>query len=161
MAFDAFMKIDGIPGESQDDKHKDWIEILSYQLGSSQPVSSTASSAGGAGTGRVNIAPVTISKLVDKSSPKLWDACNTGKHISKVIIEAHRSGGDKQKYLEITMEQVLVANYTQGGGDDFPLEIVSFAPGKISMTYVHQKREDGISSGNVSAGWDLTRNTAV
>ncbi|WP_353327541.1 type VI secretion system tube protein Hcp, partial [Chitiniphilus shinanonensis] len=27
MAFDAFIKIDGIPGESTDDKHKDWIEI--------------------------------------------------------------------------------------------------------------------------------------
>ena len=29
MAFDAFLKVDGIPGESTDDKHKDWIEILS------------------------------------------------------------------------------------------------------------------------------------
>jgi bacteriocin-like protein len=27
-AFDRFLKIDGIPGESTDDKHKDWIEIL-------------------------------------------------------------------------------------------------------------------------------------
>jgi type VI protein secretion system component Hcp len=25
-AYDAFLKIDGIPGESTDDKHKDWIE---------------------------------------------------------------------------------------------------------------------------------------
>ena len=28
MAFDAFLKIDGIPGESTDDKHKDWIANL-------------------------------------------------------------------------------------------------------------------------------------
>ena len=27
MAFDAFLKIDGIPGESSDEKHADWIEI--------------------------------------------------------------------------------------------------------------------------------------
>jgi hypothetical protein len=33
MAFDAFLKIDGIPGESTDDKHKDWIEILSFAHG--------------------------------------------------------------------------------------------------------------------------------
>ena len=33
MAFDAFLKIDGIPGESTDDKHKDWIEILSFDFG--------------------------------------------------------------------------------------------------------------------------------
>ncbi|MBP8214834.1 MAG: type VI secretion system tube protein Hcp, partial [Propionivibrio sp.] len=30
MAFDTFIKIDGIPGESSDDKHKEWIEIVSY-----------------------------------------------------------------------------------------------------------------------------------
>jgi type VI secretion system secreted protein Hcp len=30
MAFDAFLKIDGIPSESTDDKHRDWIEILSF-----------------------------------------------------------------------------------------------------------------------------------
>ena len=33
MAFDAFLKIDGIPGESTDDKHKDWIEVLSFDFG--------------------------------------------------------------------------------------------------------------------------------
>ena len=30
MAFDAFLKIEGIDGESTDDKHQKWIEILSY-----------------------------------------------------------------------------------------------------------------------------------
>jgi type VI protein secretion system component Hcp len=27
-AFDSFLKIEGTPGESTDDKHKDWIEVL-------------------------------------------------------------------------------------------------------------------------------------
>ena len=27
MAIDVYLQIDGIKGESQDDKHKDWIEI--------------------------------------------------------------------------------------------------------------------------------------
>ncbi|GAO92520.1 hypothetical protein PSA5_07405 [Pseudomonas syringae pv. actinidiae] len=39
MAFDAFLKIDGIPGESLDDKFKDWIEILSYTHGATQATS--------------------------------------------------------------------------------------------------------------------------
>jgi hypothetical protein len=34
MAFDTFLKIDGIPGESTDDKHKDWMEISLFLLGS-------------------------------------------------------------------------------------------------------------------------------
>ena len=31
MAFDAFIKIDGIPGESTDEKHKEWIEVGSVR----------------------------------------------------------------------------------------------------------------------------------
>ena len=29
MAIDVYLQIDGIKGESQDDKHKDWIELTS------------------------------------------------------------------------------------------------------------------------------------
>jgi len=46
MAVDMFLKIDGIPGESTDARHRDEIDVLSYNWGKSQPP--TASSAGGA-----------------------------------------------------------------------------------------------------------------
>ena len=71
MAFDAFLKIDGVPGESTDDKHKDWIEVLSFNFGESQPSSATASSAGGATTERVNFQDFGVVKHIDKSTPKL------------------------------------------------------------------------------------------
>jgi type VI secretion system secreted protein Hcp len=161
MSFDAFMQISDIPGESKDGKHDGWIELLSFRHGAVQPVSSTASSAGGAAVGRVNFSPVTISKLVDKTSPKLWEACFTGKHIKKITIELCRAGGDKQKYLVIKMEQVLIADFEQGGSDDFPIETVSFFPGKITMDYIQQSREDGTPAGTVAAGWDLTQNKSV
>ena len=48
MAFDAFLKIATIPGESTDDKHKDWIEVLSYSWGVSQQTSGSRSSGGAA-----------------------------------------------------------------------------------------------------------------
>jgi len=66
MAVDSFLKIDCIPGESTDDRHKDWIEIASYRQGFSQPVSSTVNSVGGASTEQVNFGAFAISKLVDK-----------------------------------------------------------------------------------------------
>ncbi|RJX82196.1 hypothetical protein D3M70_07700 [Pseudomonas sp. LS-2] len=31
MAFDGFIKLDGIAGESLDQRHKDWIEIVAYK----------------------------------------------------------------------------------------------------------------------------------
>ena len=47
MAFDCFIKVGDISGECTDDKHKDWIEVLSYSHGVSQPSSGAASSGGG------------------------------------------------------------------------------------------------------------------
>lgn len=163
MAFDAFLKIDGIPGESGDDRHKDWIEVTSFHHGLEQPASATASSAGGATAERVNHENFIITHLLDKASPKLYEACCTGRHIKEITLELCRAGGDKQKYLEIKLEQAIVARVAPAGttGAGFPNETVSFSYGKIKWTYTQQKREDGAGGGNVSAGWDLTANKTV
>lgn len=162
MAFDTFLKIDGIPGESTDSKHKDWIEVLHFNSGMRQPASSTKSSSGGAGAERVDIEDFTISKLMDKASPKIYEACCKGTHIKQVTVEMCRAGGDKVKYMEVKMEEAIVSSVTSTGGsqggDAFPTETVSFNFGKIKWTYTQQKRADGTGGGNVQAGWDLTTN---
>jgi type VI secretion system secreted protein Hcp len=162
MAFDAFLKIDGVPGESLDDKHKDWIEILSFSHGVTQPASQTASSVGGATAERVNVGDYSIVKHLDKASPKLHELCCNGKHIKEVTVELCRAGGDKLKYMEVKMEQVIISSVSAGGSsqgsDGFPQEAVSFNFGKIKWTYTQQKREDGSGGGNVAGGWDLIAN---
>jgi len=162
MAFDAFMQITDIPGESTDQNHNDWIEINSFTHSVIQPTSASASSSGGASAERANFSTFDITKDVDKSSPKLYEASFTGTHIKEIVLQFCRAGGTKEKYLEVKMEEVLVTSYTQSGGeankDGFPVEHVSFAPGKIKMTYSQQKRENGTGGGVVEAGWDLTKN---
>ena len=54
MAFDAFIKIGDIAGESTDDKHKDWIQILSFNMGAAQPVT-VGSALGGLSGGGANV----------------------------------------------------------------------------------------------------------
>jgi type VI secretion system secreted protein Hcp len=162
MAFDGFLKIDGVPGESTDDKHKDWIEILAFNFGMTQPVSATASSAGGASAERVNLQDVSLVKHLDKSSPKLYELCCSGKHIPCVTLELCRAGGDKLKYLEVKIEQVIISSVKPGGRsqslDGFPTETLSFNFGKAKWTYTQQKRADGSGGGNVAGGWDATTN---
>ncbi|RMU55448.1 hypothetical protein ALP27_05260, partial [Pseudomonas savastanoi pv. glycinea] len=48
MSFDAFMQVDGVEGESLDNAHKGWVELLSYHYDAVQSISTTASSSGGA-----------------------------------------------------------------------------------------------------------------
>jgi type VI secretion system secreted protein Hcp len=163
MAFDAFIKIDGIPGESTDAKHKDWIEVVSYNHKIEQPASSTASSVGGATAERVNHGTFNIVHQLDKATPKLLEACCTGKHIKEVVFELCRAGGDKIKYMEIKLEQVLISRVEEVGASEggFPTETIALSYGKIKWTYTQQKRADGSAGGNVSAGWDLTTNKTI
>ena len=162
MAFDAFLKIDGVPGESTDDKHKDWIEVLSYSTGVSQRSSGSASTAGGASAERADFQDFSIVKALDKASPKIALACAKGTHIKEVKLELCRAGGDKVKYMEYKLSNCIVSSYRPGGsghgGETLPLEEVSFNYGKVEWTYTQQKREDGSGGGQVAANWDLQAN---
>jgi type VI secretion system secreted protein Hcp len=161
MAFDSFLKIDGIPGESTDDKHKDWIEILSYSTGITQRSVGTHSS-GSAGAERADFQDFTVVKPLDKCSPKLALACAQGKAIKEVTLDLCRAGGDKFKYMEYKMSNCVVTSCRPGGsskgGESVPLEEVTFNFGKIEWTYSQMKRGDGSGGGNVAANWDLTAN---
>jgi type VI secretion system secreted protein Hcp len=162
VAFDAFLKIDGIPGDSTDDKHKDWIEVLSYGSGIQRPASATASGSGGATSERANFQDFSITKALDKASPKLALACANGTHIASITLDLCRAGSDKVKYMEYKLTSCIVSAYhdggSSGGAETLPVETVSFSYGKIEWIYTQQKRADGSGGGQVAAGWDLEQN---
>ncbi len=165
MALDTFLKIDGIPGESTDDTHRDWIEILSYNTGLSQKASASASSGGGASSERADFQDFCVVKVLDRASPKLAVACAEGTHISEVTLELCRAEGDRIKYMEYKLTDCIVSSWrnegSSQGGETQPPEEVSFNYGKIEWTYTMQKRPDGSGGGNVAAGWDLKKNAKV
>jgi type VI secretion system secreted protein Hcp len=162
MAFDAFLKIDGVPGESTDDKHKDWIEILSFHWGISQPSSGSASTAGGRSAERADFANFSIVKALDKASPKLFLHCANGSHVKEVKLELNRAAGDKTKYMEYKMSDAIVTSVRPGGspqgGEAVPLEEVSFSYGKIELTYTETDHKTGKPKGDVKGTWDLVAN---
>jgi type VI secretion system secreted protein Hcp len=162
MAFDCFLKIDGIPGESQDAKHKDWIEVLSYSHGISQPASASRSSGGARTAERCDHSDFSIVKTLDKASPKLALFCCNGSHIKEVKMELCRATGDKQPYMKYLLNDVIVSNYRPGGsaqgGEALPMEEVSFNYGKIEWTYTATDHKTGKPAGDVKAHWDLIAN---
>ena len=160
MAFDAYLKIDGIPGEALDSKHKDWIEITSYSFGVNQEVSEPASTAGGATAGRATFCDVYIKKNVDKASAKLFEQCARGVHIPKIVLHVNRAGGDQQKYIEITLEQVLISSFKHDADtdSDLPSESFTLNYARIKKAYTQQKRSDGQGGGQIAGGWDRTAN---
>lgn len=162
MASDVYLQITEIKGESKDDKHKDWIELVGVDWGVSQPASLSVSSNGGHTVGRAEFTPIIISKMVDLSSPKLMELTATGKHIPKAKIEFFRAdGGGPIKYYEIELENVLVSsNKKTYGGSSLLHESFTLHYSKITEKYTQQKIGGGMG-GNTTGSWNLANNRSA
>ena len=163
MAIDVYLQIDGIKGESQDDKHKDWIECKAVAWGVTQPKSATASTGGGHTAERVEMTDISITKLADLATPLLLQTCAAGKTIPKAKFEFMRAdgNGDRIKYFEVQLTNVLIGSVnpsvTEG---DFMHETVGLKFSKVKWKYTQQKIGGG-AGGNTSGGWDLASNKII
>jgi type VI secretion system secreted protein Hcp len=160
VAVDYFLKIDGVPGESSDVKHKGEIQLESFSWGET---SSGAAAVGtGASTGKVHIEDLIISMAVSKASPKLMLACATGKHLKEAVLTARKAGKAQQEFLVFKFKDVLVTSYQTGGSvqGDVPVDQVSLGFSQIQMEYRPQKADGSLDAG-VKAGWDLKQNKAI
>jgi len=157
-AFDAFLKIDGIEGESADSKHKNEIEVESFSFGATQ--SGTFAHGSGGGAGKVQMQDFHITTKVNKASAKLALACATGQHIKKAYLYVRKAGGQQEDYYQVTFSELLVSSYAIGGsahGDLIPLEQVSLNFAKIEWKYQLQNEKGNVGN-PVITGWDLKQN---
>ncbi len=176
MSVDYFLKIDGIDGESSDDKHKGEIELSSFNWEEIQ--SGTFSQGGGGGAGKVRMNNFEFTTRTGKASPKLMLACATGQHIPSAQLTCRKAGGGQQEFYKITLSDVLVASYRTGselheagtaddpagdhGGYDegVPVDNVGLNFAKIQVEYRPQK-DDGSLDNPIKAGYSLKMNKSV
>lgn len=160
--FDAYLQIEGVPGECTAAGFEGQIEIQSYSHGVSQSAAVSASTAGGATTGRCNHQDLTITKELDKATTILAQKCSDGTHIPSITLTLTRAGGGEPiPYMEYKLTKCIVSSVSIGGGTgSFPTESVSFNYGKIEWTYTQQKRDDGSGGGKTTGSWNLQTNAA-
>jgi type VI secretion system secreted protein Hcp len=161
MAFDAFLKIDGIKGESVDAKHKDEIVLESFSWGVSNAGAGFAGSAGRA-TGKSSPSDFSVVKKIDKATPDLFAACASGKHTKVMTVTVRKAGGKPLEYLVYKFADVMVSSYQAGGssGSDLPMETISFNYAKVEISYVPQDAK-GAGMSPVGTGWDFSQNVKV
>jgi type VI secretion system secreted protein Hcp len=156
LAVDAFLKIQGIEGEAQDQKHKAEIDVISWSFGETN--SGTART-GGAGAGKVNMQNFKFTMRTNKASPKLFQACASGEHLQSAVLSVRRPGKDTSDFLQIWLSEVLVSSFVNmgsSGGTD-PMEEIMLNFSKIKVSYKPMKA-DGSLEGSVEAGWDVPAN---
>jgi type VI secretion system secreted protein Hcp len=114
----GYLKIDDIKGESPDARHKEEIEIASWSWGASR---AGASAPSGPGT-------LTITKKVDRSSPKLAEAAAKGRRLNRMTVTLPPAReGDRP--ARVTLHDVAVSSVQRPGAG--PMESISFNYTKI------------------------------
>ena len=94
----------------------------------------------GGGAGKVSVHELSITKVVDKSSPKLNKACATGGHFKTVKITLSKGG---QPYLSYVLNNTLISGYqigSFGAGGTAPTETVTLSFTKLQILYLKQKK---------------------
>lgn len=119
----GFIRIGGIDGESKEQDHKDWIELISVDMGS-----------GAGGPSAVTPGEIVIVKKVDKSSPKLVEVIAKGGPLPSVQLHAPAVAADRgtADYLQYELENVRITSYSISTAGDFPTESITFHYEKIT-----------------------------
>ena len=103
---DAFLKLDGVPGEVTFTGYGGWIDVRGYSIGHGA-VSST---------GAPGFRPLQVRKRVDKTSPVLAAAAATGGRFKMAVLDVMRTASSGQTYLgyRIVLHDVSLRSYAVG-----------------------------------------------
>lgn len=161
MAFDAYLKLEGLEGESVREGHKGEIEIYSFSFGSNNPASISGSTAG-AGVGKGTVSSFNIVKTTDTCSPVMFQNCMQGKHWPTATVTLNKSGGDAAlPFLIFEFKEVYCSSLQWSGGtggDDRPMESASFDFGAVKVTYTQQD-EKGAAAKKPTGSWNVRTQT--
>jgi type VI secretion system secreted protein Hcp len=156
MPTDIFAKLGDIKGESQDSKHKDEIEVLSFSWGLTNPPG--PGGGGGGGGSKATFQDLSIVHAIDKASPLLMKACATGLHLKDGTITHRKAGKGQQDFLIVKMNDILITGVSHSGTSDQPAsETVTMAFAKVDFEYKPQKADGSLAAG-IHFKFDLKAN---
>jgi len=154
MSYDIFLKIQGIKGDSTDDKHKEWIEVTSYKHLINNPFGGAINASGDYVGAKASHHDFKIVKKLDSASPTLFQYCHLAKRIPQVQLELCRAMGDKTPFMKYTFKEAVIASVEPEGSHDtkdtLPIETISVRYVQISLEYTPTDPTGGGKKGATS-----------
>ena len=157
-AFNAFIKIGDIEGESTDAKHAKWIDLQSVQWDVKREISDPLG--GNREPGLPKLSELTLTKLLDRSSPAIFlNAVGGSQPISTVTLELVNPTYSGVFY-RLTLNNVLVSSqkHTSTLGEDKPRETITLNFTKIKIEYFYQDAKGTVAVPAVT--YDVTNPSA-
>ena len=155
-----YMKYGSVKGAVTTEGFKDWIELNSFQWGVSRSIGTAARGSTTREHSEPNLAEVSVTKLTDVSTPKLFLDAVAGKLDNKVTIKlTTTTKGKVETFLTYEMENTGLSHYSLSSGGDAPMESLSLNFTKIAETVTGM--DPSISGSPETVGYDLTQMKTV
>ena len=169
LPYDAYLEIADHPGESTDSQHTEWVDVKQFRHDIDQKISGSFAGSGAPTAGEATHGYFWVCKEVDKTSPKLRLTMLQGSVIDKIVLHVCTQSGEKQTYLEVTMENCVVGSIhmlatplppeIEALPISKPCEWVGFAYGKVEFNYTEMDAETGATKGSIVSHWNRKDNT--
>ena len=158
-ATDMFLELEGIKGESQDEQHKDAIDVHSWSWGASRGSGDKKSASP---SEPVSIQNLEFTHSIDSASPKLLERLLTGDSIASGKLTLRRSGENPVEYLELCMKGIDVTSFSTGGSgeEDRITESVTLHFNQFRYEYTPQN-EEGQPVASIFTSWDAVKSELV
>jgi type VI secretion system secreted protein Hcp len=155
-----FMHFDGIDGNVTAKGYEKWIEVNSFQLGAGRGISTPTGGADNREASAASVSEVTVSKAMDKASPKLFEAGLVGNAGKTVKIVVTRTGKELKELCIYKFEDTLVSGYTVSSGGDTPSESLSLNFVKFEYSYTGSDTT-GADAAKMKVGYDIGKATTM
>jgi len=158
-----YMQLSNIQGSVSTKGFEHMIELDSFDLGTSRNIKNKVGHQSDREYGVPNISDFIVSKMLDKSSPYLFEASLVGDSLGEVKIYACGSSGNSDKYLEYTFSDAMLSHYSIAGTankevDEKPYEILHLNFTKVEMKYI-PRNSSNQALAPISAGYNLVTAT--
>ena len=155
-----YMLIDGIQGKVTAKGHEGWIDCSSLQWGVGRAISSAVGTSADREASKPSISEVSITKLMDESSPMIFTEACVGKG-KKVVIDLCTVGTDQiNTYMSYELEECMISGYSVSSGGDRPSESISLSFTKMEMKFTPYDK-NGKPTSPLPAGYDMAAGTKV
>lgn len=149
-----YLNYEGIKGEATAEGHEEWIDIHSLQWGVSRGLSATTGTNQNREATSTTISEVTFTKLTDDSTPYLFREACVGKG-KEVKIHLTKTDDTLQSYIEYTLRDVMISNYTVNTDGERPIESISLSFTKMELRYIPHDDQNNIKT-PVSQIYDIS-----
>lgn len=150
------MKYGSINGPVTTKGFEKWIELSSFQWGSGRAIGSAARGSTSREHSEPSLSEVTVAKLTDVASPKLFLESVAGKLDNKVTIKfTTTTKGAIDTFLTFELTDCGVSGYSLSSGGEMPQESISLNFTKISKTF--KGLDPDIAGTPETVGYDLTQ----